>query len=181
MPQTFNVGSRSLFVTTVAWVFIVLAALATASAVVQNATVASMAPGAGGVLGTTQTLPGFTGLLLAYLPWVMAAGLVVSVAMLVCAIGLLLRLEWARRIFLVLLGLTIAANLAGLWVQQEVMQSLVSATLGSSALPPAAAHVLGGFALATRTLAVAVSLTACGLLAWTMRRLMAPAVRQEFA
>jgi hypothetical protein len=28
MPQTFNVGSRSLFVTAVAWVFIVLGALA---------------------------------------------------------------------------------------------------------------------------------------------------------
>ena len=45
MPQTFNVGSRSLFVTTVAWVFIALALLASASAVVQNATVASLLPG----------------------------------------------------------------------------------------------------------------------------------------
>ena len=42
MPQTFNVGSRSLFVTTVAWVFIALALLASASAVVQNAAVASL-------------------------------------------------------------------------------------------------------------------------------------------
>jgi hypothetical protein len=109
------------------------------------------------------------------------SGLVVSLATLVCAIGLLMRLEWARRMFLVLLGLAIAANVAGLWVQHEVMQSVVSATLGTAALPPAAAHVLGGFALATRTLAVAVSLTACGLLGWTMRFLMSPAVRQEFA
>lgn len=180
MPQTFNVGSRSMFVTTVAWVFIILAALATTSAAVQNATVASMAPGAG-VLGAAQSLPGFTGLLVAYLPWVVGSGLVVSLATLVCAIGLLLRLEWARQMFVVLLGLAIAANLAGLWVQHEVMQSVMSATLGTAALPPGAAHVLGGFALATRTLAVAVSLIACGLLAWTMRRLMSPAVRQEFA
>ena len=45
MPQTFNVGSRSVFVTTVAWVFIALALLASASAVVQNAAVASLLPG----------------------------------------------------------------------------------------------------------------------------------------
>ena len=180
MPQTFNVGSRSLFVTTVAWVFIVLAALATLSAAVQNATVASMAPGAH-MLGAVQPLPWLSGLLMAYLPWVVGACLVVSIATLVCAVGLLLRLEWARRVFIFLLGVAIAANLMGLWVQQELMQSLVSATLGAATLPPAAADVLGGFAAATRTLALAVSLTACGLLAWTMRRLMSPAVRQEFA
>ena len=45
MPQTFNVGARSLFVTTVAWVFIALSLLAVASAVVQNAAVASLLPG----------------------------------------------------------------------------------------------------------------------------------------
>ena len=45
MPQTFNVGARSLFVTAVAWLFIVLAALASASALVQNAMVASLLPG----------------------------------------------------------------------------------------------------------------------------------------
>jgi hypothetical protein len=180
MPQTFNVGSRSLFVTTVAWVFIVLAALATVSAAVQNATVASMAPGLK-LLGSVQPLPLITGLLMAYLPWVVGVGLVVSLATLVCAVGLLLRLEWARRVFIGLLGVAIAANLAGLWVHQELMQSVVNATLGATSLPPAAADVLGGFAMATRTFSIAVSLVACGLLAWTIRRLMSPTVRQEFA
>jgi hypothetical protein len=99
MPQTFNVGSRSLFVTAVAWVFIVLGALASLSALVQNATVASMAPGTP-VLAGSQPLPWLTGLLMGYLPWVVGAGLAVSLATLVCAIGLLLRVEWARRIFI---------------------------------------------------------------------------------
>lgn len=178
MPQTFNVGSKSLFVTVTAWVFIVLAALASASALVQNAAVASFLPGLT-VVGNVQPL--LTGLLLGYLPWVVGAGLVVSLATLACAVGLLIRLEWARRVFIVLLVLAILANVAGLWLQQEMLQSLVSNTLSRSPLPPLAADVFGGFVTAARVMAVLVTLGACALLVWIIRRLMSPSVRQEFA
>ena len=40
MPQTFNVGARSVFVTVTAWVAIILSGLISASALVQNALVA---------------------------------------------------------------------------------------------------------------------------------------------
>ena len=79
MPQTFNVGSRSLFVTLTAWVFFALGAMASISALLQNATLASWLPGLQG-LGAAQPLPLLTGLLIGYLPWVMGAGLVVSLA-----------------------------------------------------------------------------------------------------
>jgi len=180
MPQTFNVGSKSLFVTVTAWVFIVLAALASSSALVQNAAVASFLPGLT-VVGNVQPLPLLTGLLLGYLPWVVGAGLVVSLATLACAVGLLIRLEWARRVFIVLLVLAIVANVAGLWLQQEMLQSLVSNTLSRSPLPPLAADVFGGFVTAARVMAVALTLGACLLLVWIIRRLMSPSVRQEFA
>jgi hypothetical protein len=180
MPQTFNVGARSLFVTVTAWAFIVLAALASVSAVLQNAAVASFVPGLS-VVGNVQPLPLLTGLLLGYLPWVVGAGLAMSLATLACAVGLLVRLEWARRFFIVLLVLAIAANMAGLWLQQEMLQSLVSSTLSRSPLPPLAADVFGGFVTAARVTAVLVTLGACMLLAWIIRRLMSPAVRQEFA
>ncbi len=180
MPQTFNVGSRSLFVTVTAWVFIALAALASVSALLQNAEIASFLPGLT-VVGNVQPLPLLTGLLMGYLPWVVGAGLAVSLATLACAVGLLLRLEWARRIFIALLVMAIAANVAGLWLQHEVLQSLVSSTLASSPLPPLAAGVFGGFVTAARVMAVLVTLGACALLAWIIRRLMSPAVRQEFA
>jgi hypothetical protein len=154
MPQTFNVGSRSLFVTVTAWVFIVLAALASVSALLQNAEIASFLPGLT-VVGNVQPLPLLT--------------------------GLLLRLEWARRFFIALLVLAIAANVAGLWLQHEMLQSLVSSTLASSPLPPLAADVFGGFVTAARVMAVLVTVGACLLLVWIIRRLMSPAVRQEFA
>jgi hypothetical protein len=180
MPQTFNVGSKSLFVTVTAWVFIVLAAMASISALLQNAAVASFLPGLT-VVGNVQPLPLLTGLLLGYLPWVVGTGLVMSLATLACAVGLLIRLEWARRIFIALLVLAIVANVAGLWLQQEMLQSLVSSTLSRSPLPPLAADVFGGFVTAARVMAVLVTVGACLLLVWIIRRLMSPSVRQEFA
>lgn len=180
MPQTFNVGSKSLFVTLTAWVFFALGVMASVSALLQNATLASWLPGLNGV-GAAQPLPLLTGLLIAYLPWVMGAGLAISLATMASAAGLLLRLDWARRCFIGLLGLAIAANLIGLWLQHEVVQSVVEATLARAPLPTSAADVFGGFVTASQVMAVLVTLAACVLLGWIMRRLMSPAVRQEFA
>jgi hypothetical protein len=154
--------------------------MASVSALLQNAAVASFLPGLT-VVGNVQPLPLLTGLLMGYLPWVVGAGLVVSLATLACAIGLLVRLEWARRIFIALLVLAIVANVCGLWLQQEMLQSLVSSTLQRSPLPPLVADVFGGFVTAARVTAVLVTVGACGLLVWIIRRLMSPAVRQEFA
>lgn len=180
MPQTFNVGSRSLFVTTTAWVFIVLAALGSVVALLQNAEVASLMPGWQAAHGQ-QPLPLLTGLLFGYLPWVVGASLVLSVATLASAIGLLLRLEWARRTFIGLLVVAIVMNVLGLWLQQEVVQSVVDRTLAHVAMPAQALDVFGGFVTAARVMAVLVTLIGCALLAWVIRRLSSPAVRQEFA
>ena len=178
MPQTFNVGSRSLFVTFTAWMFIGVAVLASLSALVQSAEIASVLPqwridGAGA--------PRVTGWLLAYLPWVAGAAVAVSFALLACAVGLLMRFEWARRTAIGLLGLVIALNLAGLWLQHELVQALFQQALQRTALPPQAADVFGGFATAAQLLAVAITVGACALLGWAMQRLRSEAVRQEFA
>ncbi len=177
MPQTFNVGARSLFVTITAWFFIFVAAFATVSAVVQNAAAGSVLA----ALPAPQGLPLVTRLLMGYLPWVMGAGLVLSLATLAAAIGLLLRLDWARRAFIGLLVVAIVANLAGLWLQQEVVQSLVSSTLSRAPLPPQTVDVFGGFVTASRVMGALVTLGACALLGWIIRRLMSPSIRQEFA
>ena len=180
MPQTFNVGARSLFVTVTAWVFIVLAALASASALVQNAAVASLMPGLQGAVAPAP-LPLLTGLLIGYLPWVVGTGLAMSLATLASAIGLLMRLDWARRTFIGVLVVAIFANLLGLWLQQEVVQSVVSSTLSAAAIPQQALGVFGGFVTAARVMAVLMTLVGCALLGWIIRRLMSAAVRQEFA
>jgi hypothetical protein len=180
MPQTYTVGARSLFVTATAWVFIVLAGLTSVAALVQNAAVASLLPGLQ-VSNGHAALPLLTGLLLGYLPWVVGAGFAMSLATLASAIGLLMRLDWARRSFIGLLVVAIVANLLGLWLQHEVVQSVVSSTLQSVAIPQQALGVFGGFVTAARVLAVLMTLAGCGLLVWIIRRLMSAGIRQEFA
>lgn len=184
MPQTFSVGARSLFVTWTAWTFIVLAALASASALVQNAAVTSLMPGLA-PSGELSSLPLLTGFLLGYLPWVVGTGLLMSLATLASAIGLLLRLDWARRAFIGVLVLAIVANLMGLWLQHEVVQSVVSQTLGATlrqtAIPAQMLGVFGGFVTAAQVMAVLVTLGACAMLAWIIGRLMSAPVRREFA
>jgi len=180
MPQTYNVGARSLFVTATAWVFIILAALASVSALVQNAAVASLMPGLK-LASEGSALPLLTGLLIGYLPWVVGTGLVMSLATLASAIGLLLRLDWARRTFIGLLVVAIVANMLGLWLQQEVVQSVVDNTLSSVAIPKQAMGVFGGFVTAARVMAVLMTLVGCALRGWIIRRLMSAGVRQEFA
>ena len=184
MPQTYSVGARSLFVTWTAWVFIFMAALASASALVQNAAMSSLMPGFAPA-GHGAALPLLTGFLVGYLPWVVGTGLVMSLATLASAIGLLLRLDRARRAFIGLLVVAIVANLLGLWLQHEVVQSVVAQTLGSSLgsapVPAQLLGVFGGFVTASQVMAALVTLFGCALLAWIIGRLMSARVRQEFA
>lgn len=177
MPQTYNVGSRSLFVTTTAWVFILLAAVGCVFALLQNASVASLMPG----WQARGPQPLLTGLLFGYLPWVVGTGLVLSMATLASAVGMLLRLEWARRVFIGLLVVAIVMNLLGLWLQQEVMQSVVDQTLARSTIPAHALGVFGGFVTAARVMALLFTLFACAMLVGIIRRLNSASVRQEFA
>jgi hypothetical protein len=173
MPTTLSVGSRSLFVTSIAWLFILLGMVTSLSALVQNAMLDSLLP--------VPARAGLVGLLMDHLPWVTGAGLGLSLATLASAIGLLLRLDWARRVFIGLIAFAIVANLLGIYLQQEMIQSVASTTLSSAALPPHALGVFGGFVTAARVMAVVVTLGACGLLAWIIRRLMSAGVRREFA
>lgn len=176
MPQTYNVGSRSRFVNFIAWIFILLAAFACEWAVIQNATQswASLAMDPAGVRG-------LAGLLMRHAPWVFSAAVALSLATLVCAIGLLRRIEWARRVFIGLLMVAIGVDLAGLWLQQEFMHLLVDSALRQSALTPPAAELFGGVVTTARVLAGLVTLAASAALAGIIRQLMSPAVRQEFA
>jgi hypothetical protein len=182
MPQTYTVGARSLFVTLTAWLFIALGACTALTAAAQNALLAALLPGElVAFLARSQPLPWLSALLLEHLPWVLGAGMVLALATLTSAVGLLQRMEWARRIFIGLLLLAILGNLMGLWLQQEVVQSVVQATLQRTPLPPQAADVLGGLVTAARGMGLAVTLAVCVSLAWIIRHLMSPMVRQEFA
>ncbi len=155
MPQTFNVGARSLFVTAIAWMTMVL--------------------GVGMVAGLGSGL-------LAPWPWAASTVAALSLAAVIAAAGLLMRLDWARRVFIALLVLVIAAHLPGLWLQYQVVQHLVGDGLrGAGPVSPAVEHLFSLVVMASLGMAAALTSAACALLAWAVRRLMSPSIRQEFA
>ena len=107
MPQTYYLGYRSLFVTLTAWAAIVLAAVACAFGAIQQAALASLIPALDAAV-QAEPMSLASGALLSYLPWVTGAGLILAVALLVAAVGLLMRHEWARRAFI---GLVIVVSM----------------------------------------------------------------------
>ena len=177
MPQTYNVGSRSRFVTFIAWAFMLLAAFACEWAVIQNATQSSWSA----LAGDQASLPWLTSLLLRHATWVFLAAIALSRATMVCAFGLLRRIEWARRVFIGLLMVAIVVDLSGLWLQQEFMHLLVDSALRQATLTQSAADVFDGVVTAARVLAGFITLVASVALVGIIRRLMSPSVRQEFA
>jgi hypothetical protein len=124
--------------------------------------------------GWTQWLPDL-------LPWLQGGALMLAAVTAAAAVGLLRRRDWARRVFIVLLGVAIALNLAGLGVQQALVLWLVHATLDHVVMPQAVAPVFEGFVVATRSMSALVTLGGCALMAVIAWRLGQPMIRQEFA
>ena len=176
MPKTLNVGAPSRFVNLVAWAAIVLAALVAVLAGLQQAEVVSMLP-----QWQQRPLPLVSAWLLRDLPWVLGAAAVLSLLLVAAAIGLLLRLDWARRTFIGLVMAAIVAHLGGLWLQHELVQVLVLDSLPAGSLPAAAAGLFGGLATAAQVLGMLLTLAACTLLVWVIAQLRSETVRQEFA
>ncbi len=176
MPQTYNVGARSRFVNFIAWMFILLGAFACEWAVIQNATQSWTA-----LAADPAALPGLAGFLVRHATWVFSTAIALSLATTVCAVGLLRRVEWARRVFIGLLMVAIVADLAGLWLQQEFLHALVDPALHHTGLTQPAAELFGGVVTVARVLAGLLTLLAGVALAGVIRRLMSPSVRQEFA
>ena len=99
----------------------------------------------------------------------------------VCSVGLLKRVEWARRMFIGLLVLAMVVDLGSLWLQQEFAQLFVESALRQATLPQKAAALFDGMITTARVLAGFLTLAAGLALADIIRRLMSPSVRQEFA
>lgn len=163
-----------MFVTAVAWVSILLAIAAVLSALLRHAA-------ADAILASVPAPRGVAPVLTAYLPWAMGAGAFLSIATFAAAVGLLQRLDWARRFFIGLLLVAMVANLAGLWLQHELVQTVVDGALSRTSLPAPVSEVFDGFVTASRVMGVLVTLGICSVLGWIARRLMSAAIRQEFA
>jgi hypothetical protein len=116
-------ASRSIFVTVVAWIFIVLAGFATFMAVLQNIMINTTFPVDQMLSAMEQArakeIPPFVEYMLKHFRRFLFAFLCMSATTFVSAIGLLKSKNWARVVFICLMVLGIVRNIGGLLVQQS--------------------------------------------------------------
>lgn len=170
---------RSNFVTVVAWIFIVLAGFSTLMSAAQNVMFAMIGfgefpPPTG---AEAEQMPPFFRFMLQNMRLVMLSFLLLSAATLVSAIGLLRRRNWARLVFIAIMALGIAWNIAGLAVQYTMFGVMNEGPPGMSPEFRADFDRMASTMLVVMTV---FSLAFSALFAWIIKRLMSRAVREEF-
>ena len=175
-------GTRSSFVSVLAWILIVLAGFTTLIAIAQNILVQVFCAGpqferAIEEANRQQDLPAFARFMFNNIKLFFAAILLLSAATFVAAIGLLRRRNWARFALIAILGAGIAWNITGIFVQASMMQSM------SAQFANAPSEVRSQFQIMSVTMTVFGALMALAfalLFGWIIKRLLSPAIAAEF-
>jgi hypothetical protein len=173
-------SSKSNFVTVLAWVFIVLSGFATLISVAQNIMVQTMFndPAFNGTLAASKQSPGVpaaASFMATHFKLFFASFFVLSTATLISSVGLLKRRNWARLIFISIMGLGIVWNLGGLLLQFIMFSSFPS--------PPATFHEPDAFKSMFITIMVfgaAMAVAFSLLFGWIIKRLVSQPIAAEF-
>lgn len=175
-------ANRSTFVTALAWSFIVLAALSVLFGLIQfllvQLFVDQEALRAGMRTEHSQTqLPGAIRFTLSNLRLLTAVVLLSSVMLLVAAIGLLRRRNWARWLFIGFMGLAAAGHLAPLAGGAGLLEWTAALLAGS---PDGVQASLQGFIHGAWLVFVFLSVALAAVFAWIIWKLMRPPISDEF-
>ncbi|MFH1725894.1 MAG: hypothetical protein ABII00_14895 [Elusimicrobiota bacterium] len=170
---------RSAFVTGLAWCAIVFAVLGVVSAVSQSLMLSAMFPGddldrllgRGGAVGE---LPALFRFIFPRLRLIAGFSLILAVATLVSGIGLLMRRNWARIAFIVLLALSIVMNVGAFVMVQTTF----------SAIPPIPAEAgmpsFQAFLGIVRLVASAAVVAGTAMIGWIVFKLATKPIVSEF-
>lgn len=167
---------RSTFVTVVGWIFTVLSGGAVGISVLQNLMLQLMFTQPEMQQAFQQPMPGAPPMavfVMQNMRWLFLAFLVVAATMLAASIGLLQRRNWARLLFVGLMGLGIAWNIVGA-VLQIAMDSPFPGDAGK--IPAEMEMMLVVMKAAT----VVFALAFCGLFGSIAMRLLSPRIAAEF-
>jgi hypothetical protein len=97
---------------------------------------------------------------------------------LVCSIGLLRRKNWARLILVGILGLGIVWNVGGTWLQWQMFSAFTQ--FPSKTQPDEFTQQMESMFAVMRVGTTIFALAITVLLAWLVKRLVSPPIRQEF-
>jgi hypothetical protein len=183
IPQDNLSVSRSGFVTGLAWTFIALSGFATLIAILQNVMLTLVFPaeemrGAMQKAERVDAMPGFAKFMFENFRLLFAGFLVVSITTLVSSIGLLKRKNWARLVFVGIMGLGVVWNLS----------SIAMPFFMSSMIPPMPENAPTDFSeqfdviwKVMTVFTILIALVFSALFIWIIRKLLSPEVRREFA
>lgn len=179
---------RSTFVTVVAWIFIILSGFATVISLLQNLMVRFMPRDmidSAMQDSTFRVMPPAARFMFSHLQLLVLCALILTALMLAASIGLLQRRNWARLVFIGLLGLGIIYNLAGLVLQQSLMSSMTtqfsldSASSADSTLR-STAQQFDQMMAGIRVVMYVVTIGFVALFGWIIAKLSSRPIREEF-
>ena len=174
--------SRSTFITVLAWIFIIFSGFGTLIAIAQNVMIHTMFPvdqmqEAMHTAKEKQNIPPVAEFMMTHFQLIFGAFLVMSAVTFSSSVALLKRKNWARVIFIYLLGFGIVWNIGGLFLQQAFFTSIP---------PPssnAPAEFQSQFKSMATTMLVISTVMAIGfsvLFGWIIKRLTSQDIKKEF-
>ena len=170
---------RSPFVTALAWTFLVLSSVGFVIGVLQNVMIHGFMlpmmrsdPLHGDAMAQ---LPEPVALMFDVMPWLFLVTLAVSLLGVVASFGLLKRRPWGRRLFIALMGVLVAWQVAG-FAFQAVLQHDILTTFAGDGMPPESGLVFAVMQVVIGLFAAAF----VGLFSWIIHRLTRPAIIAEF-
>lgn len=178
-----NPPVRSTFVTVLAWIFISLAGFVTLIGILQNILlqlVFEPAMAQAHLPPTDAPLPAASAWMLDHIAWFFRLVLLVSATLLIASIGLLLRRNWARRLFIAMLVLGIAYQAFGVIMQWWMFGSMTDAMFAPPNAPADVARGMQAMLLVVRVFGVLFAVAIGALCVWLIYRLKRPSVLVEF-
>jgi len=170
----------SNFVTVLAWIFIVITGFACFISILQNAMIFLFMPIdqiAASAARDQHNGSGFPIFMFQYMRWIFVLFFVVTLTAFVTSISLLKRKNWARIVFIGILGFGILWNILGLAFQLYVSNKM--STLPSNAPPDFAEN----FEMMTKVIMYISAGMALGisiLFGWIIKRLRSAVIKSEF-
>jgi hypothetical protein len=180
---------KSTFVTVVAWIFIILSGFTTFISLLQNLMVGFMPRGMfdAAVQDSTfaRVMPPAGRFMFSHLQLLVLCMFMLMALMLAASIGLLHRRNWARLLFIGLLGCGVVYNLAGLVLEQSMMSSMTSQFPLDSAVSADSTfrstaqqfdQMMAGF----RVVMYVITIGFAVLFGWIIAKLLSRPIREEF-
>jgi len=170
--------NRSAFVTAVGWVFLAFSAIGTFIGILQNVMFATIFPSqelhrAASSDPEFTRLPPFFRFFMAH-PWLwFALALLVSATTLVASIGLLRRRNWARCLFIGILGAGVAWFVGSLFLAWQMFSS---GPFRDKTTPAE----FGGFLVVMQVFMAIFAIGLATLFIWMIRKLLSSQIREEF-